>query len=254
MTETLCKETIPLLISVIVPIHNELNLLNKCIQSILANEGTEFKLEILVINDGNIDNEQLSRQITKRATSTIQILHNEFFKGPGGARNTGLKYANGDLIAFLDVDDTWEPEKLIKQVALMRGNYKFTCTSYCFKNSSRMIKPPANITEVDQIFTIGGIGTSTVILHRDILIGLQFSNLRFGQDLEFWYRLLKHRPHIFFGLSDVGAVYNEHGSTKNKIIQLIYYWRVLKLTHYKITKRIWLTVFYILRGIKNHLV
>lgn len=243
----------PILVSVIIPMHKEINLINDCLKSICENKSDEFSIEILVINDGKIDNDIISQKIFLDETMRIKIYRNEFTKGVGGARNTGLKHSKGLFIAFIDVDDIWLPNKLAKQISIMQEGYLFCCTCYRFKYSGKLIEPPKTIISVDEIFSYGGIGTSTVVVHKDLVGQAEFSNLKFGQDIEFWYRLLRHKPYAFIGLNDVGTIYSEKGCTQNKLVQLLHYWRVLQLTHYNLKIQIWLIICYALRGIKNHI-
>lgn len=90
------------LISIIVPIYNTANYLNRCVQSI-CNQ-TYRNLEILLIDDGSTDSSYELCENWGRIDSRIKIIH----KTNGGfsdARNTGLKMATGDYIGFVDSDD-----------------------------------------------------------------------------------------------------------------------------------------------------
>lgn len=101
-------------VSVIIPNYNYANFVGAAINSVLTQTYKNF--EIIVVNNGSIDN-------------SLQVLHNFKDKiilvdqpnlGQSGARNSGLTRSSGELIAFLDADDLWEPEKLQKQIALFR--------------------------------------------------------------------------------------------------------------------------------------
>ena len=52
----------------------------------------------------------------------IRILKNDINLGPGGSRNKAINAASGDIIAFLDSDDIWHPEKLSKHLEFMEKN------------------------------------------------------------------------------------------------------------------------------------
>lgn len=101
-----------MLVSVIIPSYNRANIIGDTIDSVLAQ--TYKPLEIIIVDDGSIDNtEEVVNQYVQRANIPI----NYYKKTNGGcasARNLGLKYAKGDLIAFLDSDDRWFPETLEK--------------------------------------------------------------------------------------------------------------------------------------------
>ncbi|WP_340155442.1 glycosyltransferase [uncultured Winogradskyella sp.] len=107
------------LISVIVPVYNAEQYLERCINSI-ANQ-TYRNLEIILINDGSSDS---SKTICKSfATNDTRItVVNQQNGGSSIARNTGLEIAKGDFISFIDSDDYIEPIMLEKMLNLLLEN------------------------------------------------------------------------------------------------------------------------------------
>lgn len=93
-------------ISIIVPIYNCENYLDKCIESIICQ--TYKNLEIILIDDGSIDNCPKMVDSYCKKDSRIKAIHQKN-KGLSGARNTGLEVATGEYIAFVDADDWIEP-------------------------------------------------------------------------------------------------------------------------------------------------
>lgn len=102
-------------ISVIVPVYNVYNYLDKCLDSLVNQTNTNF--EVIIINDGSTDN---SQEIIDKYVSENANMHS-YIKENGGlasARNYGIEKASGDYILFLDSDDYYEPntiETLIKE-------------------------------------------------------------------------------------------------------------------------------------------
>ena len=101
------------LVSVIVPLYNSEQFIEKTLQSILSQ--THNSLEIILVDDGSTD---ATYQICK-----VYILNNKhvhYYKkengGVASARNYGIKKSSGEFIAFCDHDDTWIPEKLVLQL------------------------------------------------------------------------------------------------------------------------------------------
>lgn len=90
------------LITIIIPVYNSQLTLDKCIDSILSQSFQDF--EIILINDGSIDNSRELCEIWSNKDSRIRVLHQEN-KGPGAARNQGIKHSKGDWITFVDSDD-----------------------------------------------------------------------------------------------------------------------------------------------------
>lgn len=98
------------LISVIIPIYNVENYLNKCLDSIIKQ--TYKNIEIICINDGSTDSSLEILQNYAKKDVRIKII-NQVNKGLGTARNVGLSIANGEFISFVDSDD-WVDEDLYK--------------------------------------------------------------------------------------------------------------------------------------------
>ena len=101
------------LISVIIPNYNYARYLSVAISSVLSQ--TYPNIEIIVVNNGSTDN---SIQVLRQFGSQIILLDQQNL-GQSGARNSGLRAAQGDLIAFLDADDFWRNDKLEKQFRLI---------------------------------------------------------------------------------------------------------------------------------------
>lgn len=114
-----------MVISVIIPVYNAEESIEKCLDSIKKQTWTgEF--EIIVINDGSTDRsgEILENYRQKNPEMPIQLIHQEN-GGVSKARNAGLKIAKGDYIALLDSDDEWLPEKTEKQMKyLVNKNFR----------------------------------------------------------------------------------------------------------------------------------
>ena len=106
------------LVSVIVPIFNGARYIDECLNSVVKQSYTN--LEILVIDDGSIDNsvEVVNSFISKHPKSTIR-LYCQTNGGSSAARNTGLINAKGEYVAFLDADDFWFPNKVEKHISEM---------------------------------------------------------------------------------------------------------------------------------------
>ena len=118
------------LISIIVPIYNVEEYLDKCIESIIAQSYS--KLEIILIDDGSTDkSKDICDQYLKEdnRVKVFDILNS----GQSVARNIGLKEAKGDYILFIDSDDYISDKAIIEKFIniLDSNNYDFIYTSYC---------------------------------------------------------------------------------------------------------------------------
>ena len=95
--------------SFIVPVYNVEKYLSRCLDSLLSQNYQNY--EIICVNDGSPDNSVDILQAYQEKHDNISVINQEN-KGRGGARNTGLQYASGDYIWFVDSDDWIEPDAL----------------------------------------------------------------------------------------------------------------------------------------------
>jgi glycosyltransferase involved in cell wall biosynthesis/peptidoglycan/xylan/chitin deacetylase (PgdA/CDA1 family) len=99
------------LVSVIVTTFNYAHFLPTAIESVL--EQTYSDTDVLVVDDGSTDD--TAAVVERYATRNVRYVYQEN-AGAGAARNTGLSLTNGSLVAFLDADDVWLPDKLTRQI------------------------------------------------------------------------------------------------------------------------------------------
>jgi glycosyltransferase involved in cell wall biosynthesis len=103
--------TKPDLVSCIVPVFNGERYLAEALDSILAQ--TWRPLEVIVVDDGSTDG---SAAVVAKYGAEVSYIH-QANAGPAAARNRGLDAARGEFIAFLDADDLWHKDKLVRQMA-----------------------------------------------------------------------------------------------------------------------------------------
>jgi glycosyltransferase involved in cell wall biosynthesis len=102
-------------VSAIIPLYNGARHIRTAIDSVLAQDQPPD--EVIVVNDGSTDDSPSIVGSYDKVTLLQQPK-----AGPAGARNAGILAASGDLIAFLDQDDLWTPDKLRLQVAHLDAN------------------------------------------------------------------------------------------------------------------------------------
>jgi glycosyltransferase involved in cell wall biosynthesis len=100
-----------MLVTCVVPVWNGETYLAQALASIFAQSYRGF--EVIIVDDGSTDR---TAAIIAEQTHKLQLIRQEN-AGPAVSRNRGIAAASGDLIAFLDHDDLWEPRKLERQVA-----------------------------------------------------------------------------------------------------------------------------------------
>lgn len=97
-------------LTAIIPVHNGERFLAEAIRSAL--DQTLPPTEILVVDDGSTDG---SAAVAAAFGPPVRVL-TQANRGPSAARNLGVAHATGELLAFLDADDLWLPDKLARQV------------------------------------------------------------------------------------------------------------------------------------------
>ena len=101
------------LVSCVIPVWNGEKYLGEAIQSVL--DQTYSNIELVIVDDGSTDGTpDVIASFTNRVTSIRQEQ-----SGPAAARNTGISASKGEIVAFLDSDDIWEPSKTALQMDLL---------------------------------------------------------------------------------------------------------------------------------------
>jgi len=100
-------------ISVVIPTYNRAGLVTRAIDSVLA--GSSADDEVIVVDDGSTDT---TLDVLRAYGDRIRVIRGRH-AGAGSARNLGIRAATRPLIAFLDSDDAWMPDKIALQRALM---------------------------------------------------------------------------------------------------------------------------------------
>ena len=146
------------LISIIVPVYNVGQYLDRCMTSIL--QQTYRRLEIILVDDGSTDSSPAKCDAYARKDSRVRVIH----KPNGGlsdARNAGLAVASGDYIGYVDSDDWIEPDmyERMHQACAAHGAQLAVCRYFCeYKDH-----------------TVAGGGGSVVPLSREALLEIYIS-------------------------------------------------------------------------------
>lgn len=182
-------------VSVIIPAYNAAWCIRRAVDSVLAQEYRDF--ELIVVDDGSHDT---TAEILADYGVAVQIV-----RQPNGglsrARNTGIAYAKGVYVAFLDADDWWLPRKLVRQVAQMEGHPELlfcsTTTTVLTPEGQRLPDwrcKPGEGSALACIFQanahVAGSG-SGVLARREVFTraGGFDESLRSLEDIDMWMRL-----------------------------------------------------------------
>ncbi|HOK65955.1 MAG TPA: glycosyltransferase family A protein [Anaerohalosphaeraceae bacterium] len=196
-------------ISVIIPAYNNERYLGRAIDSVLAQSRPAD--EIIVVDDGSTDR---TAEVAQTYGEKIRCIRQDN-RGPGAARNTGIRAASGEWIAFLDADDEWLPDKLAVQTDLLRRHpqLQWTCGNYieCLCESGRQA-PALPEQRILAVLNGGQISpdylktyakdltghTDTMLIRRNLLekAGLFRPEQKRFNDLDLWLRIAYLEPPI----------------------------------------------------------
>jgi glycosyltransferase involved in cell wall biosynthesis len=196
------------MISVVIPAFNAGRFIKRTVDSILAQTYRDY--EVIVVDDGSTDD---TGEVVKSYGSKVRYIYQEN-AGDGPARNTGIRAARGEWIAFLDHDDEWLAEKLRLQFELLDRNRDLRwCSSNRYRSDGRRRAAVGNTEVIAK--ALGGrdyfenyfratakgicpIITTTIVVHRQVFeeVGLFDSCWLRWADRDMWWRIAYRFPRI----------------------------------------------------------
>ncbi len=222
-------------ISVVMPIYNVESFVKQAVDSVLAQSMTQ--LELIIVNDCSPDN---SLAICQKYTDPrIRIINHELNRGLAAARNTGIRHARGDIIAFLDSDDLWHTDKLSQHLQHLQNNPEIGMSF----SRSEFIEPTGIRTGYHQMPKLSQITArdilcrnpvgngSAPVIRRSVLEQISYedsfhgqaetcyfdASLRQSEDVECWLRIALQTQWKIEGLSQALTYYrlNAGGLSSN---------------------------------------
>jgi glycosyltransferase involved in cell wall biosynthesis len=187
-------------VSVIIPTYNRCWCLSEAIDSVLSQ--TYRNMELIVVDDGSTDQ---TSTLLSHYGNRLRCLQ-QTNRGVSAARNHGTQAADGALIAFLDSDDLWQPDKLDRQVAFFDTHPE---TMICQTEETwirrgvrvnpkrRHRKPSGWIFEASLALCL--VSPSAVMMRRELLekMGGFDESLPACEDYDLWLRVsLRHPIHL----------------------------------------------------------
>lgn len=199
-------------ISVIIPMFNARNTINRAIRSVFC-QTYSGSVEVIVINDGSTDDSlDLVNGIDQIPSNyTLQII-SQNNKGVSAARNLGIRIACSDWVCFLDSDDEWLPEKLSSQVKILKSSPEIDflgCNLYGqeYRFFWKKEKPLMKVKLWELLLKMHP-QTSTAIVRKNVLlnVGLYNESMRHAEDGDLWIRICS--THSFWFSTDSLVVYD----------------------------------------------
>jgi len=227
-------------VSVVIPTRNRAGLVCQAVESVFRQTYRDF--ELIVIDDASTDE---TRPALSEFGDRIRYIYCSK-QGASGARNQGVKAARGSLIAFLDADDIWMPDKLERQVSVLENAGPGCVLAHGFcRPVDKELKPLPEIEKeyrrryrrarqnkesYEFYLRRPFIFTSSVMIRRKVFfeIGGYDTNLLCREDLDFYLRLLLRRYRFVFVPAPPVALYRIHEQGRKRVAADLCYLKIFK--------------------------
>lgn len=191
-------------VSIIIPVYNGANYMRQAIDSALAQDYKN--LEILVVNDGSTDGGETAR-IGESYGDRIRFLEKEN-GGVASALNLAIREMTGEYISWLSHDDVYAPQKISAQIRLLAKNEDktavFSCGTRTIDATGKTVGmhhpldfyPKKRLEHPLFALLHGSVSGCTLLIHKSHMerVGQFREDLRYTQDYELWFRLLRGQP------------------------------------------------------------
>ncbi len=207
-------------VSVVIPVFNSARFIAAALRSVFAQTFTDF--EVIVVDDGSEDRDALTDALSEFAGRIHYI--RQANAGPAKARNVGVAHAQGQLVAFLDADDEWLPEKLARQVEYFH-DYPETGllhTRVVDKTPDGAVEGPPRHAFCELFHTHFFVSTLTVMMPRRIFMEVNgFDERReiHVEDWDLWLRIAVRHPIGYIGQP---LAYHRRGGLMSRQIDRTY--------------------------------
>ncbi len=184
-------------VAVILPTFNRAWCLAEAVDSVLAQTYRDF--ELIVVDDGSNDG---TAELLSRYAGKIRMIRREN-RGVSAARNAGIAACRSPLVAFLDSDDLWLPEKLALQVAFFAAHpeARICQTEEIWVRNGRRVNPGRRHRKLsgwifEPSLELCLVSPSAVMVRRSLFeeVGLFDESLPACEDYDLWLRVSLRHP------------------------------------------------------------
>jgi|LakMenEpi03Aug12_release.lakeMendotaPanAssembly.Ray.scaffolds.fasta_scaffold304744_2 glycosyltransferase involved in cell wall biosynthesis len=207
------------LVSVIIPCYKDSKTLCRAINSVIAQS---YKpIEIIVINDCSPETKIIEKHLKKYPR--IKYFCNKENLGLAASRNKGIQIAKGEIVAFLDADDEYHPDKIKIQLEYLKENTAVTCEVLNILPSGKSyskLGPDRSIIKPREIMFSNKLNGAGLLCKKKMILGIGgFNpNLKSCEDYDLWLRLLSSGANVNVVSKPLYLYYfNSEGLSKNII-------------------------------------
>lgn len=229
------------LVSIIMPNYNSENFVKESIASVLSQSYENW--ELILVDDYSTDGSLKIIESLIADGKKIKLFKLSKNSGPDVARNRAIKEAKGRYIAFLDSDDFWHPDKLMKQLKFMeekKAALSFTAYYTVDEDTGNSLEvmDAESLVDYGTLLKQNIIGCLTVVYDSEKLGKMYMPSIEKRQDFALWLKILKEVP-FAYGLNEPLAYYRIRTTSvsSNKLKASLYNWKLYrdieKLPFYK---------------------
>ncbi len=207
------------MVSVIIPSYNTAHLIGACLDSVFRQTFRDF--EVVVVNDGSPDTAKLEQALLPYQEKIVYIVQKN--KRAAGARNTAIRAAKGQFLAFLDSDDLWTADHLADQMKMLTDD---PTLDMVYSDATLISDGPVKKTFMEKcpsegdatfealVFERCQVPISTVVVRKSAIVkaGLFDESLQRCDDYDMWLRTIFHgakagyarraQAHLYLGRPD----------------------------------------------------
>ena len=210
-------------ISIVIPTYNQANFLKLALSSLRAQTFEQW--EAIVVNNFSDDNTvEVVKSIKDNRIKLVNFANNGVI---ASSRNVGIELANSPIIAFLDSDDIWYPEKLERCLKYLNSGFDIVCHGefWVQKNETRRpIKygPAVAASYFNLLFNRNCLSTSAVMASRKAIMAVgKFSDnpsYTTAEDYDLWLKMARNGCKFGF-LEDMLGEYRIHDENQSAAVE-----------------------------------
>src|SRR6185369_9743326 len=203
-------------VSVVIPAYNSARYITQALDSVKAQTFSDY--EVIVVNDGSDDRDELEAQLASHSLQIIYISQDN--KGVSAARNAAINVASGEFYAQLDADDQWLPNYLQVQLAFLADNPE---VALVYPNATIIgdvagvelefmkISPSEGEVTFESLIRERCLVMTSVTARIDAIreAGMFDENLRSCEDFDLWLRMVKNGARLAYHRQQL-VLYRRH--------------------------------------------
>lgn len=192
-------------VTVVIAAYNSAHYIGQALDSVKAQTFTDY--EVIVVNDGSSDREELERIVQSHPLPVVYISQEN--KGVSAARNAAIRVARGEFYAQLDADDQWLPDYLAVQLGVLTDNPDITLV---YPNATIIgdgfdgtlefmeVSPSDGEVNFESLVLEKCVVMTCVTAHMNAIreAGMFDETLRSCEDFDLWLRIVKHGGRVVY--------------------------------------------------------